>query len=511
MAAASLLARHARSSLCQLPGRHAHSAAALSRGLSSSPPPPPPSYRFDALFEENHLGLPRLPIPELDATLDRYLRTLEPHGSAEELAHSVKVVEAFRAGPGPQVDAELKAWDQANAERGGFPYFFFEEEWDQAYLGARCENPINMNPVFTLPFAPEPGSQTARAAQFLSASARWLAHARAGGLAADGLDMSRLGRVMGTARLPHEALDTLEFCGASSQHVVVQCGGGQFYSVDILTADGAARAAADIEASLSAVLSASSTATAAAGGGPSGVGVLTALPRAEWAAAREQLLSSDGSGTNAASLRAIDSALLMVALDAEDLSDPAELCRAGMHGHNAATRSDRWWDKIQLCVDTAGRTSLQFEHSFSDGLSWNRWLGEIWHALGLMETPKRWPYGDLPPAAGAAGGAEPRKLEFVLNDASKAAVGKADAHLEQSLGGGLDLHSEVFGGFGKDAIKKMGAQRNQPTKRTRSRTAQIAQQEEGRRVGGEGADGEGRLARAAPEHSSDSFAWQRPS
>ena len=35
----------------------------FSRGLAS--------YRFETLFEENHLGLPRLPIPPLDATLDR--------------------------------------------------------------------------------------------------------------------------------------------------------------------------------------------------------------------------------------------------------------------------------------------------------------------------------------------------------------------------------------------------------------------------------------------------------
>lgn len=373
--------------------------------------------------------------------MDRYLRTLQPHGSPAELEHSAKVVEAFRTGPGPQIDAELKAWDRRNAEKGGFPYFFFEEEWDQAYLGARCPNTINLNPVFTLSFSPEPGSQTARAAQFLSASARWLVQARAGGLLADGLDMSRIGRVMGTARIPHETLDTLEFYGTESRHVVVQCAGGQFYSIDIVDANGTARAVADIEASLSAVLAESAGSSET---GP-GVGVLTALPRTEWAAAREHLLASDTTGTNAASLSEIDSALLVVALDAANFSDQTDFCRAALHGHDAATRSDRWWDKIQICFDTQGRASLQFEHSFSDGLSWNRWLGEIWHAMGMMDTPAKWPYGDLQAASAASGATPtPRKLEFVLDDASKASIANADLHLEQNLGGNLDLHPAIF-------------------------------------------------------------------
>ena len=48
------------------------------------------------------------------------------------------------------------------------------------------------------------------------------------------------------------------------------------------------------------------------------------------------------------------------------------------------------WDKIQVIVDPKGRVGLQFEHSFSDGLCWNRWLGEIWHAMGHMDTPTKW-------------------------------------------------------------------------------------------------------------------------
>lgn len=33
-------------------------------------------YKFEELYDKNHQNIPRLPIPNLDYTLDRYLRSL---------------------------------------------------------------------------------------------------------------------------------------------------------------------------------------------------------------------------------------------------------------------------------------------------------------------------------------------------------------------------------------------------------------------------------------------------
>jgi carnitine O-acetyltransferase len=205
----------------------------------------------------------------------------------------------------------------------------------------------------------------------------------------------------------------------------------------------------DIEASLRAVLE---SAEASPSAGP-GVGVLTALPRSEWAAAREQLAAI---GSNTDTLATIDSALLMVALDADDQAVVGDRCLAGLASKCPQTRSDKWWDKIQVLIDASGRTGVQYEHSFSDGLSWNRWMGETWHAMGMMETPAKWVYGELPAAAAAGATAQVKKLEFALDDALTAEVVRADAFIESGLVANLDLHPEIFEGFGKDAIKKMG-------------------------------------------------------
>jgi hypothetical protein len=51
------------------PQRLAHAGSGQARG-------PAPKYKFEDLYAVNHLGLPRLPIPDLDKTLDRYLESL---------------------------------------------------------------------------------------------------------------------------------------------------------------------------------------------------------------------------------------------------------------------------------------------------------------------------------------------------------------------------------------------------------------------------------------------------
>lgn len=421
------------------------SSAATTGGHSSV-------YDFDTLFEVNHLALPRLPIPDLDATLERYTASLSPlFNNRREYDASLAAIEAFRKGPGPQLQKELVNTDEGYAKSGTFPYFYFEDEWDLGYLAARCPNPVHINPTFFLNTPKEtcPGKELAKAAAFLSASARWLLHARNGSLASDGLDMSRLGRVMGTARLPGENIDTLQFHATSSTHVVVQAGGGDFFRVDIMTPDGTEALSVDeILGSLQEVRSKASTA-----GPPGGVGLLTSMPRTDWFHAREHL--SSVSSTNRESLEQIDSALMMVALDGTKSDDLTERCRSGLHGIDAATRADRWWDKIQLLVDGHGRLGLHFEHSFSDGICWNRWLGEVWHAMGEMETPAKWAYGDVPEATGN-GGNGVKVLDFDIDDATRENITRADKLLKVELADRVDTIATSFEGFGKSEIKSLG-------------------------------------------------------
>jgi len=183
-----------------------------------------------------------------------------------------------------------------------------------------------------------------------------------------------------------------------------------------------------------------------------GVGALTALERPEWAAARDMLISV-GPTTNKEALDTIDSAILLVALDHHRPADMLERGKSILHGVDT-TRSNRWWDKHQLIVDSDGNASLQFEHSFSDGASWNRWLGEVWMAMhGEDEDMSKWPYGDLPPADASCTAVEASPITFELDSTLDVEIRRADTYLQESLGDALSTDVLYFDGFGKGAIK----------------------------------------------------------
>lgn len=59
-------------------------------------------------------SLPRLPIPLLEKTCERYLLATEPLLTAEEFKENQRIVEEFRSNQGAELNALLKLQDQAN-------------------------------------------------------------------------------------------------------------------------------------------------------------------------------------------------------------------------------------------------------------------------------------------------------------------------------------------------------------------------------------------------------------
>lgn len=72
---------------------------------------------------EHQKDLPSLPVPELDDTLDKYLKSVEPLLSPSELEHTKSVVEEFREGAGKKLQALLE-------ERAGEERNWLEEWWE---------------------------------------------------------------------------------------------------------------------------------------------------------------------------------------------------------------------------------------------------------------------------------------------------------------------------------------------------------------------------------------------
>jgi carnitine O-palmitoyltransferase 2 len=123
-----------------------------------------PSLHFQA-------SLPRLPIPELEKTKERYLNAQKPllGESSEEFKTTVKCVNEFFSGEGLSLQKELIATDKANKHTN-----YISGPWFDMYLKDRVPLPINYNPFLVLVNDPKPAynDQTIRATNMMISSLR---------------------------------------------------------------------------------------------------------------------------------------------------------------------------------------------------------------------------------------------------------------------------------------------------------------------------------------------------
>ena len=115
-----------------------------------------------------------------------------------------------------------------------------------------------------------------------------------------------------------------------------------------------------------------------------GLGVLTALPRSEWAQAREALCKTEA---NKDVLHVIDSALFVLVLDDYEAPTIHAAAASMLHGSNSLSSGEesfqqgtclnRWYDKLQLIVYKDGTSGINFEHSAVDGHTALRFVSDV--------------------------------------------------------------------------------------------------------------------------------------
>ena len=130
------------------------------------------------------------------------------------------------------------------------------------------------------------------------------------------------------------------------------------------------------------------------------LGVLTSLPRREWAAARKMIMEG-GDLKNKAALEIIDSALFVLVLDENVPKDIASAAKNMLHGSHelvmgennqlvqAGSCCNRWYDKLQLIVMANGKAGVNFEHSAIDGHSALRYVSDIF-AENVVQVSVSW-------------------------------------------------------------------------------------------------------------------------
>ncbi len=127
--------------------------------------------------------LKSLPVPELDATLDAYLHALDAVLDGDKRAHARSIVEDFRSGVGPKLDAALR---KRAAQRDAQGTNWLHDEWYSSYLTVREPLPLSTNVGFQIAF-PNQGISTGldRAVEFIQHAAAVHLQAAAGAVPED--------------------------------------------------------------------------------------------------------------------------------------------------------------------------------------------------------------------------------------------------------------------------------------------------------------------------------------
>ncbi|KAF2016634.1 carnitine acetyl transferas-like protein [Aaosphaeria arxii CBS 175.79] len=326
--------------------------------------------------------LPKLPIPDLDASCTKYLAALKPLQTPKEHSETVCAIQEFLKHDGHALQDKLKKYAAGKAN-------YIEQFWYDSYLN--FDNPVvlNLNPFFLLEDDPTPArnNQVTRAASLVVSALSFVRAVRREELPPDTirgqpLCMYQYSRLFGTARIPTENGCQIGQ-DPTSKHIVVLCH-GQFYWFDVLDDNSdLIMTEKDVALNLQVIIEDAQEVPiqdAAKGA----LGVLSTENRKVWSGLRDVLHREEGSN-NSDSLNIVDSALFILCLDYTEPATGADLCMNMLCGSSKIERgvqvgtcTNRWYDKLQIIVCKNGSAGINFEHTGVDGHTVLRFASDVY-------------------------------------------------------------------------------------------------------------------------------------
>ncbi|KIX08955.1 uncharacterized protein Z518_00033 [Rhinocladiella mackenziei CBS 650.93] len=415
--------------------------------------------------------LPKLPIPDLESTMKKYLEALAPLQNSHEHNETKAAVRDFLENDGKDLQERLKKYATGRTS-------YIEQFWYDSYLN--YDNPVvlNLNPFFLLEDDPTPArnNQVTRAASLVISALCFVRAVRKEELPPDTLrgaplDMYQYSRLFGTARVPTEN-GCIIGQDSDSKHVVVMCR-GQFYWFDVLDRNNdLIMTEKDLAINLQVIVDdADQTPIQEAAKGA--IGVLSTENRKIWSGLRDLLTREEGSN-NAECLGIVDSALFMVCLDYTEPSDVSHLCGNMLCGTNEVVRgvqvgtcTNRWYDKLQIIVCKNGSAGINFEHTGVDGHTVLRFASDVYTDTILRfaksingQAPTLWtsqspdPSKRDPESFGDVS-TTPHKLEWDMTPELQTALRFAETRLADLINQN-EFQTLDFTGYGKNVITSMG-------------------------------------------------------
>ncbi|XP_063529641.1 carnitine O-acetyltransferase-like [Cydia strobilella] len=311
--------------------------------------------------------LPRLPVPKLDDTLSKYLKTAKPHLNNEEYDVTCNLAKDFATGVGQDLQSLLEKRAQQHTN-------WLEEWWlNTAYLEYRDPVVVYSSPGLVFPFRKFNSQldQLQYAAKTLLAALDYKSlidndKILTEMMGKNPLDMQQYKKIFGTCRIPGLKRDSLSY-NTTSKHVTI-IHNNHIFHVDLWGNDGKVLNEDQIVQQLQKVIEMSNAPS------QDGIGILTSENRNAWAKAYDVLIKDN---QNKDSLKDVQSSLVVLCLDkpvglwkAADKNGRQNIAGAQtIHGGGAGLNGgNRWFDKtVQFIVGADGVTGLTYEHSPAEG------------------------------------------------------------------------------------------------------------------------------------------------
>ncbi|XP_067001484.2 carnitine O-acetyltransferase isoform X2 [Anabrus simplex] len=388
-------------------------------------------------------GLLRQPVPPLQHTLEKYLRTVKPLITDDEFCITQDIVKNFGSpgGVGEKLQKLLE-------ERAKTTDNWLAEWWlNTAYLDFRWPVVVYSSPglVFPLQNYKTQDEQIKLAAKVILAALDYkklidenkLPQEKMG---KDLLDMSQYSKIMGTCRIPGETRDSLSYLDPHSppKHVVVAYK-NQFFEVPVLGNKMETLSEEQVVTQLCEVMSSSPPPSPP-------VGVLTTENRNTWGKAYKALTKDS---QNLCSLTSLEKCLFLVCLDDPNpslgsLNRQTVAALQMVHGCGSKSNSaNRWFDKtIQFIIGSDGELGLTYEHSPAEGPPIANLMDHIMKQLDK---------GGVKPA-GASEFAKPKHLPFNVPTKILDTIETAKTNID-CLVDDLDMSCFTYKGYGKEFPK----------------------------------------------------------
>jgi carnitine O-acetyltransferase len=384
-------------------------------------------------FEDS---LPRLPVPSLEETGRRYLKSVHPLLSPGEFARTSKAVAEFvrPGGEGEPLQKRLLARREDPRIKN-----WLAEWWNHsAYLAYRDPVVPYVSYFYSYRDDRKRRNPAARAAAITTAALDFKRQVDDGSLEPEymrelPLAMSSYQYMFHCCRVPAEGADyPQKYSPRENPHITV-VRKNQFFKLPIIV-DGRPLTAAELRKQFERIYK------RAGHGGPP-VGVLTTANRDVWTAARAKLLAA--SPANAQALRYIESSGFLVCLDDAAPVTLEERAHQYWHGDGC----NRWFDKpLQFIINDNGTAGFMGEHSMMDGMPTHRLNDYINHLIfhNRLDFDSPTVRSPLP---------DPTPITFQLNAEIEDAVTQA-LHEHRTLIAAHELRVQSFQGYGKGLIKK---------------------------------------------------------